>query len=102
MSTTRHHNLSLVYAIGIPTVIAIGSCFISIFWIAGNWAYSTYLKPKIEVVEVPESRKELEARYRELLDKSGFKSDVNLKSLSDKELKAANYKLEMALRSGKQ
>ena len=100
MSITHKHNLNHVRAIGIPVVIAIGSCFVSIIWIAGNWAYSTYLLPKIAVVEVSESRKELEAKHRELLDKSGFKSDVNLRSVSDEGLKAANHKLEKALRSG--
>jgi hypothetical protein len=74
---------------------------VSAIWVAGNWAYSTYLQPKIAVAEVSESRKELEAKYRKLLDKSGFKSDVNLRSVSDEGLKAANHKLETALRAGK-
>jgi hypothetical protein len=100
MSTTRQHNLNHVRAIGIPVVVAIGSCFVSIIWIAGNWAYSTYLQPKIAATEVSESRKELEDKHRELLDKSGFKSNVQLGSVSDENLKAANHKLEKALRAG--
>jgi hypothetical protein len=36
-------NLSLVYAIGIPTVIAIGSILSSVIWLTGNWVYSAYL-----------------------------------------------------------
>tara|TARA_R110000868_G_scaffold61920_1_gene187688 strand:- start:1139 stop:1378 length:240 start_codon:yes stop_codon:yes gene_type:complete len=79
-------------------VIAIGSCFVSIIWIAGNWAYSTYLIPK---AEASTSRKELEVKHRELLNKSGFRSDVNLKSISDETLKSVNHKLEKALRAGK-
>lgn len=101
MSITHRRNLNHVRAIGIPVVIAIGSCFVSIIWFAGNWAYSTYLLPKIAVVEISESRKELEAKYRELLDKSGFKSDVNLKSFTDEMLKVENRKLKKALRAGK-
>ena len=96
MATTHRHNLSLVRAVGIPVVIAIASTFCSILWLTGDWAYSTYLKP--QVVEV--SRKELEAKYRELLAKSGFKNDVQLGSVSDAALKSTNYKLEKALRSG--
>jgi hypothetical protein len=76
------------------------SCVLSAIWLTGSWAYETYLKPKIAVVEVSESRKELEKKHRELLEKSGFKSDVNLKSVSDENLKAANRKLEKALRAG--
>lgn len=94
-TTRRQHNLNHVRAIGIPLVIAIGSCFVSIIWIAGNWAYSTYLIPKSE------SRKELEVKHRELLNKSGFRNDVNLKSISDETLKSVNHKLEKALRAGK-
>jgi hypothetical protein len=103
MSTTHHrqHNLNHVYGVGITVLVAASSCLLSGAWITGNWAYSTYLKPKIAVVEVSESRKELEAKHRELLHKSGFKSDVNLKSVSDEGLKAANHKLETALRAGK-
>jgi hypothetical protein len=76
------------------------SCVLSAAWLAGSWAYETYLKPKVAVVEVSESRKQLEDKHRELLDKSGFKSDVQLRSVSDEGLKAANHKLEKALRAG--
>jgi hypothetical protein len=99
-TTHKQHNLNHVRSIGIPVVIAIGSCFVSMVWLTGDWAYSTYLQPKVAVIEVSESRKELEAKHRELLNKSGFKSDVNLKSVTDASLKAANYKLEKALRAG--
>lgn len=102
MSTThRQYNLNHVRVIGIPVVVAIGSCFVSIIWIGCNWAYSTYLQPKIAVTEVSESRKELESAYRESLKKSGFKSDVNLNSFTDEMLKAENRKLQKALRAGK-
>lgn len=103
MTTTRHrqHNLNLVRAIGIPVLIAMTSCGLSALWIAGNWAYSAYLKSKAAIIEVSESRKELEAKHRELLAKSGFKSDVVLGSIPDATLKAQNYNLEMALRAGK-
>jgi D-ribose pyranose/furanose isomerase RbsD len=76
------------------------SCALSVIWLAGSWVYSTYLQPKVVAVEVSESRKELEDKHRKLLEKSGFKSDVNLKSVSDENLKAANRKLEKALRAG--
>lgn len=99
MATTHRHNLSLVRAIGIPVVLAISSTFCSILWLAGDWAYSTYLKP--QVAEISISRKELENKHRELLAKSGFKNDVQLGSVSDATLKSTNYKLEKALRSGK-
>ena len=101
MRTTQQPNINLVYAIGIPTVIAFGALVISSIYLIGFWLYSTYLEPKTPIVEVSQSRKELEAKHRELLAKSGFKDDVNLKSVSDEALKTANRKLETALRAGK-
>jgi hypothetical protein len=77
------------------------SCVLSGVWLVGSWVYSTYLQPKVAVVEVSESRKELEKKHRELLEKSGFKSDVKLGSVTDENLKAANHKLEEALRAGR-
>jgi hypothetical protein len=76
------------------------SCALSGVWLAGSWVYSTYLQPKVVAVEVSESRKELEDKHRKLLEKSGFKSDVKLGSVTDENLKAANRKLEKALRAG--
>jgi hypothetical protein len=101
MPTIRQHNLNHVRAISTSFLVAMSSCALSVAWIAGSWVYSTYLQPKVAVVEVSESRKELEDKHRKLLDKSGFKSDVNLKSVSDENLKAANRKLEKALRAGR-
>ncbi len=98
--TTQPPNLNHVYGVGITVLIAMTSCGLSAAWLAGSWAYETYLKPKVAVIEVSQSREKLEAKHRELLDKSGFKSDVNLKSVTDESLKAANYKLEKALRAG--
>jgi hypothetical protein len=98
MSTTRQHNLNHVRAISTSFLVAMISCVLSGVWLTGSWVYSTYLQPK---VAVSESRKELENRHRKLLDKSGFKSDVQLGSVSDEGLKAANHKLEEALRAGR-
>ena len=100
MPTTRQHNLNHVRAISTSFLVAMSSCVLSVAWLAGSWVYSTYLQPKVAAVEISESRKELEKKHRELLDKSGFKSDVNLKSVTDENLKAANRKLEKALRAG--
>ena len=97
MPTTRQHNLNHVRAISTSFLVAMSSCVLSGVWLAGSWVYSTYLQPK---VAVSESRKELEKKHRELLEKSGFKSDVNLRSVTDENLKAANRKLEKALRAG--
>lgn len=100
MPTTRQHNLNHVRAISTSFLVAMSSCVLSGVWLTGSWVYSTYLQPKVAVVEVSESRKELEKKHRELLEKSGFKSDVNLRSVTDENLKAANRKLEKALRAG--
>jgi hypothetical protein len=99
--TAQRPSLNHVYGVGIIALSAMTSCGLSAAWLAGSWAYETYLKPKVAVIEVSPSRKELEAKHRELLDKAGFRSDVNLKSIPDATLKAQNYNLEMALRSGK-
>jgi hypothetical protein len=103
MSTTHHrqHNLNHVRAIGVTALIAMTSCGLSAAWLAGSWAYDTYLKSKVAVIEVSQSREKLETDYRESLKKSGFRYDVNLKSFTDEMLKTENHKLQMALRSGK-
>lgn len=101
MPTTRQHNLNHVRAISTSFLVAMSSCVLSGVWLVGSWVYSTYLQPKVAVVEVSESRKELEKKHRELLEKSGFKSDVKLGSVTDENLKAANHKLEEALRAGR-
>ncbi len=98
--TTQPPNLNHVYGVGITVLIAMTSCGLSAAWLVGSWAYETHLKPKVAVIEVSPNRKELEAKHRELLAKSGFKSDVQLGSVSDEGLKAANRKLEKALRAG--
>ena len=105
MSTTHHrqHNLNHVRAIGVTALIAMTSCGLSAAWLVGSWAYETYLKPKVAVIEVSQSRKELEANYRESLKKAGFKyksEEVNLKSFTDEMLKTEDRKLQKALRAG--
>lgn len=99
--TAQRPNINHVYGVGITVLIAMTSCGLSAAWLAGSWAYETYLKPKVAVIEVSQSREKLESDYRESLKKSGFRYDVNLKSFTDEMLKAENHKLQMALRSEK-
>lgn len=63
MTTNRHpqQKLSLVYAIGIPVVIAFGAVVVSTVYFAGFYLYTTYLQPKTELVELEIKRQELRA-----------------------------------------
>lgn len=105
MRTTKSSaiDLRLVYAVGIPTLIAIAALFGSTLWIIGYYFYSIYLteKPAPELVQKPDpTRPQLELRHRELLKKAGFRNDANLKSVPTATLKQRNFELETALRSG--
>jgi len=102
---TQQPNLKLVYAIGIPTVVAIGCVAISTMWLVGTYIKSAYLDPQIVAATpsssptvISPSRHQLENKHRGLLRLSGFKDNVNLKSLSDEQLINLNKKLEQALR----
>lgn len=96
-------DLKLVYAVGIPVLVAIAALLGSTVWVIGYYLYSNYLveKPIPETVTKPDpTRPQLESRHRELLKKAGFRDDVNLKSVSTATLKQRNFELEIALRSG--
>ncbi len=108
-TTQQQSSLKLVYAIGIPMVTVIGGLFVSTVYLIGLYLYSTYLEPKPTILEPvkqtqpklipqPAIRGELEEKYRKYLRLSGFKDNVNLKSLTDEQLIAENQKLEKALR----
>jgi hypothetical protein len=97
MHTTQSRN-SLISSIGLPTVIAAIALSLSTLNLIGSIAYSSYFEQKVEPIQVSESRKDLEQKHRELLSRSGFKSDVVLNSVPDKTLKELNYKLESAIR----
>lgn len=104
MRTTQQPNIKWVYAIGVPTVLAIAALFASTIWVIGYYVYVNYLavKPTPEpIVQADPSRSALEMKHRELLKKAGFRNDVNLGAVTTPALKRANHELEKALRSGK-
>ena len=94
-------DLRWIYAIGIPPLIAFAFALCSTFYVIGYYLYSTYADAKAEVIPVKQSRVELEAKYRELLAKAGYKNNVVTGSISDELLKQENYKLEMSMRNPK-
>ena len=98
MHTTQSRN-SIVASVGTPTVIAAIALLLSTLNLIGSIIYSSYFEQKVEPIKLSESRKDLEQKHRELLAKSGFKSDVVLNSVPDETLKKLNYKLESALRN---
>ena len=93
-------DLRWIYAIGIPPLIAFTALLCSTLYIGGHWLYTTYAEPKAEVIPVKQSRVELEAKYRALLAKAGYKNDVVTGSISDETLAETNRKLELSIRSG--
>ena len=93
-------DLRWIYAIGIPPLIAFAALLCSTVYVTGNWLYTTYAEPKVEAIPVKQSRVELEAKYRELLAKAGYKNDVVTGSISDETLAETNRKLELSIRSG--
>ena len=93
-------DLKWIYAIGIPPLIAFAFALCSTIYISGYWLYTTYAKSKAEVVLAKQSRVELEAKYRELLAKAGYRNNVVTGSISDETLAETNRKLELSIRSG--
>ena len=98
--TYQQTDLRWIYAIGIPPLIAFAALLCSTFYLGGYYLYTTYAEPKAEAIPVNQSRVELEAKYRELLAKAGYRNDVEVGSISDKTLKEENRKLELSIRSG--
>lgn len=93
-------DLRWIRGVGVAAIVASTALVCSTLYIAGHSLYITYLEPKAEAILVNKSRVELEAKYRELLAKSGYRNDVQVGSISDAVLIQTNRKLEIALRSG--
>ena len=104
MTQRPYHQTDLkwIYAIGIPPLIAFAALLCSTFYLGGHYLYTTYAEPKVEAIPIKQSRIDLEAKYKILLAKAGYRSDVEAGSIPDKTLIETNRKLELSLRSGNQ
>ena len=98
--TYQQTDLRWIYAIGIPPLIAFAALLCSTFYLGGYYLYTTYVDPKVEAIPASQSRVELEAKYRQLLAKAGYRNDVEVGSISDATLIETNRKLELSIRSG--
>ena len=96
----RQTDLRWIRGIGSITLIAATAIVFTTVWHIGSLVYLAYLQPKVESIPVNQSRIELEAKYRELLAKAGYRNDVEVGSISDKTLIETNRKLELSIRSG--
>jgi glutamate 5-kinase len=93
-------NPNIIRSIGLPTVIAIASVFSSLLWFSGSLAYDAY-RSKSAQITATDSRQDIESKHRQLLAKAGLNSNIDLGSVPVANLKEANQKLEIKLRSGK-
>ena len=93
-------DLRWIRGVGSITLFAATAIAFTTVWHIGSLVYSAYLQPKVEALPVNQSRAELEAKYRELLAKAGYRNDVEVGSVSDKTLIETNRKLELSIRSG--
>ena len=102
MTQKPYHQTDLrwIRGIGSITLIAATAITFTTVWHIGSLVYSAHLQPKVLAIPVTRSRAELEAKYRELLAKAGYRNDVEVGSISDKTLLETNRKLELSIRSG--